>query len=196
VTSARRERLFAVVVVLAGAGLVLLAATRDWVSQQVTGVPGVVRLSAPGAQAAPAVTALAVVAGAAAIMLLLAGRLVSRLAGTVAALAGAGVVASVIGVLADPRGAAASAVPGATGRAGPLPGAATASPWVWLALVGGLLVVAGGLVAAVRGGRWSVPGRRFETGTDPAGGPAGPRAAGEDPVAAWDALSRGEDPTG
>jgi hypothetical protein len=196
VTSARRERLFAVVVVLAGAGLVLLAATRDWVSQQVTGVPGVVRLSAPGAQAAPAVTALAVVAGAAAIMLLLAGRLVSRLAGIVAALAGAGVVASVIAVVADPRGAAAPAVPGATGRSGPLPGAATASPWVWLALVGGLLVVAGGLVAAVRGGRWSVPGRRFETGTDPAGGPAGPRAAGEDPVAAWDALSRGEDPTG
>ena len=61
-TSARRERLLAVVVVLAGAGLVLLAATRDWVTQQVTGVPGVVRLSAPGSQAAPAVAALAVVA--------------------------------------------------------------------------------------------------------------------------------------
>jgi hypothetical protein len=41
-----------------------------------------------------------------------------------------------------------------------------------------------------------VPGRRFETGAS--GRRPGQRTAdaGEDPVAAWDALSRGEDPTG
>jgi uncharacterized membrane protein (TIGR02234 family) len=185
--SRRRERLLAAVLVLAGAALAVLAASRDWVTQQVTDVPGVERVTASGGQAAPAVQALAVVAGAVAVVLLIAGRLVTRLAGIVAVLAGAGIVAAAVAVAADPRQAAAAAVPAATGRAGPLAGAASLSAWIWLALLGGLVVVAGGLLAAVRGGRWAVPGRRFETGT---------RAAdGDDAVAAWDALSRGEDPT-
>jgi uncharacterized membrane protein (TIGR02234 family) len=184
-----------VVVVLAGAGLALLATARAWVTQRITDVPGVAELTASGSQAAPAVAALAIVAAAAAVVLLIGGRLVARLAGVLAALAGAGIVASVVGVLVDPRGAAAPAVPAATGRAGPLPGAASPSVWVWLALVGGLVAVAGGLVAAVRAGGWPVPGRRFET--DTARRRAAPTGdAGEDPVAAWDALSRGEDPTG
>jgi uncharacterized membrane protein (TIGR02234 family) len=196
---ARHERLLAVVVVLAGAGVALLAATRPWVSQQVTGVPGVVSLAATGSQAAPAGGALAIVAAAAAVVLLIGGRLVARLAGLLAALAGAGTVASVVGVLIDPRGAAAPAVPAATGRAGPLPGGASPSAWVWLALLGGLVALGGGLFAAVRAGRWPVPGRRFETGNGqlPATRPAARTSdPGEDPVAAWDALSRGEDPTG
>lgn len=200
-SGARRQRLLAVVAVLAGAGLVVLAASRDWVTQQVSGVPGVVRVTASGAQAAPAVGALAVVAGAVAVVLLIAGPLAARLAGVLAVLAGAGVVAAVVAVLADPRGAAASAVSGATGRAGLQSGAASPSVWVWLALVGGVLVAAGGLLAVLRSGRWPVPGRRFETGT----GRGRPRAEGpgavaegrpQDAVAAWDALSRGEDPTG
>jgi uncharacterized membrane protein (TIGR02234 family) len=199
VRSARRGRLLAVVVVLGGAGLVLLAATRPWVSQQITGVPGVVSLTATGSQAAPAVSALAIVAAAAAVVLLIGGRLVTRLAGVLAALAGAGIVASVVGVLTDPQGAAAPAVPAATGRAGPLPGAASPSAWVWLALLGGLVAVGGGLFAAVRAGRWPVPGRRFETGSGRlSAAPPAARAAdaGEDPIGTWDALSRGEDPTG
>jgi hypothetical protein len=144
------------------------------------------------------VAALAIVAAAAAVVLLIGGPLVARLAGILAALAGAGIVASVVAVLADPRGAAAAAVPATTGRTGPLPAAASPSVWVWLAMAGGLLAVAGGLLAAVRSGRWPVPGRRFETGTGhpPGNRPARTADAGEDPVAAWDALSRGEDPTG
>jgi uncharacterized membrane protein (TIGR02234 family) len=199
VRSARRVRALAVVAVLAGAGLALLAGSRAWVTQPITDIPGVAALTASGSQAAPAVAALATVAAAAAVVLLIGGRLVARLAGMLAALAGAGIVASVVGVLADPRGAAAAAVPAATGRAGPLPTAASPSAWVWLAMAGGFLAVAGGLLAALRSGSWPVPGRRFETGTGqlPAGRPETRTAdAGEDPVAAWDALSRGEDPTG
>jgi uncharacterized membrane protein (TIGR02234 family) len=196
VRSARTERRVAVVVVLAGAGLALLAATRAWVTQRVTSVPGVVGLTATGSQAAPTVATLAIVAAAAAVVLLIGGRLVARLAGVLAALAGAGIVAAVGRVLADPRAAAAPAVPAATGRAGPLTGAASPSGWVWLALVSGLLAVAGGLVAVARGGSWPVPGRRFETGPSGGGPPARTSEAGQDSVAAWDALSRGEDPTG
>src|SRR3954470_13417786 len=94
-SSSRRERLLAVVVVLAGAGLALLAATRVWVTQRVTGVPGVVSLTAAGSQAAPAVAALGIVAAAAAVVLLIGGPLVARLAGILAALARAGVGAPV-----------------------------------------------------------------------------------------------------
>jgi uncharacterized membrane protein (TIGR02234 family) len=193
-----RQRLLAVAIVVAGAGLALLTAGRAWVTQRITGVPGVVALTASGSQVAPSVGALAVVAGAAAVVLLIAGRLVARLAGLIAALAGAGMVAVVAGVLADPRAAAAPAVPGATGRAGPLPGAASPSASVWFALVGGLVVLAGGLLAAVRGGRWTVPGRRFEADAARDRSRPGKKDVdgAPDPVAAWDALSRGEDPTG
>ena len=44
--SARRERALAVVIVLAGAGLALLAGTRPWVTQRITDVPGVAALTA------------------------------------------------------------------------------------------------------------------------------------------------------
>jgi uncharacterized membrane protein (TIGR02234 family) len=195
----RRQRLLSVLGVLVGAGLVVLAAGRPWVTQRVIMVPGVVTVSASGDQAAPGAVALAAVAAAGAVALLVAGRLAARLAGLLVTLAGAGVAASVVSVLADPRGAAATAVPGATGRTGPLGEPASPSAWVMVALAGGLLVVAGGVVAAARAGAWPVPGRRFEQasggGTD--GGRADPddgTAAG-DPVTSWDALSRGDDPT-
>jgi hypothetical protein len=198
-----RPRLAAALGVLVGAGLALLAAGRPWVTQRVSGVPGVLEVTASGGEAAPAVAALAAVAAAGAVVLLLAGHLVARLSGILVTLAGAGVVASALAVLADPRRAAAPAVPRATGRLGPLAEPASPSAWVAVAVVAGLVVVVAGAVAAVRGIGWPVPGRRFEPDAGGAGG-AGPGGRGgptsregrEDPVAAWDALSRGEDPTG
>jgi uncharacterized membrane protein (TIGR02234 family) len=192
-----RQRLVCVLGVLAGAGLALLAAGRPWVTQTVTDVPGVRALTATGAQAAPGVAALALVAAAGAVVLLIAGRLAARLAGGVVVLAGIGIVASAAVVVADPRSAAAAAVPGVTGRTGPLADPAAASAWVWVAIVAGVLVAAGGALAVARGAAWSVRGRRFD---QPSSGVAGGRrrdsAAGAgDPVTAWDALSRGDDPT-
>lgn len=195
----RRERFLTALAALAGAGLALLAAGRPWVTQQVGGVPGVVRVSASGDQAAPGVAALAIVAGAGAGALLIAGLRASRLVGVLLALAGAGILASVASVVSDPRAAAAPAVPAATGRTGPLPDPAAVSPWVWVALVASLIVVTAGLVATARATAWAVPGRRFE---QPAAGVAArergderPQPAADDPIAAWDALSRGDDPT-
>jgi hypothetical protein len=197
-----RQRLLCVLGIVAGAGLTLLTTGRVWVRQDVTDVPGVRLVTATGVQAASGVTALALVAGAGAVALLVAGRLAARLAGLVVTLAGVGVVVSAAVVALDPRSAAAPAVPGVTGRAGPLADPATASGWVWVALVAGLLVVAAGALAAARAPAWSVPGRRFDqpSGEAPRGGGPlrpgpGDRTAAEDPVAAWDALSRGDDPT-
>jgi hypothetical protein len=100
-----------------------------------------------------------------------------------------------IAVLADPRSAAAAAVPAATGRAGPLPDPARTSIWVWAALLAGLLTVACGAVAVVRAAAWPASGRRFDSGAPEGSAGGAPSTGAADPVTAWDALSRGEDPT-
>jgi Tryptophan-associated transmembrane protein (Trp_oprn_chp) len=194
-----RERLLCVLGILAGAGLALLAAGRAWVTQDVEEVPGVHTLTATGDQAASAVPALALSAAAGALVLLIAGPLAARLAGVVVTLAGGGLAAAAVAVLADPRSAAAAAVPGVTGRAGPLADPAAASTWVWITVIAGLLVATGGGLAAARSSAWSAPGRRFEQAST--GGRAGRRrgtddgVGAENAVRAWDALSRGDDPT-
>lgn len=204
-----RERLIVVLVVLTAAGLALLAAGRPWVTQDVSDVPGVRVVTASGDEAAPAVPALALVAGAGGVALLVAGRIGRRPAGLAIGLAGLGVLAAAVGVITDPRSAAAAAVPAATGRTGPLPDPAATSPWAWLTLVAALVLVACGAVAVLRSGSWPGAGRRFEPATGSSGAPSGPgvesasRAPASsgspgtpaDAVTAWDALSRGEDPT-
>jgi hypothetical protein len=78
---------------------------------------------------------------------------------------------------------------------------------MWAALAAAALLVVAGAVAVLRARTWPAPGRRFDTpasgtgsadgaGTVAGGTPAG-RARGQgDSIGAWDALSRGEDPTG
>lgn len=206
----RRGRLACALAGLAGAGLVVLAAGRTWVTARPAGVPGVAEVAAAGSSAAPAAPALALAAAAAAVAVLVTGRLGRRLAAVVLALSGAGTVAACVAVLADPGGAAEAAVSTATGRTGGTPPPGTVTPWVVVALAGGLLAAVAGGYGVARSSTWPVPGRRFET---PSGAPAGVdgggaghpgdagvtgRAgdpAGPDPIGAWDALSRGEDPT-
>ena len=60
------------------------------------------------------------------------------------------------------------------------------SLWAWLGVAGGVVVGLGALAVTVRAWRWPEPRRRFEAR-------ASARQRTEDP---WDALDRGEDPTG
>jgi hypothetical protein len=98
-------------------------------------------------------------------------------------------------------------VAAASGRSGEVAGpAAAVTVWVWLALAAAALLVAGGAVAVVRARSWPVLRRRFDSAPargssgDPGtttGGPQGaPVRGASDAIGAWDALSRGEDPTG
>lgn len=66
---------------------------------------------------------------------------------------------------------------------------ATHSGWVWLLLVGGVLLGLAGALVAVRGRRWAVLSSSYDA---PA---ARPEAAPTTDKGAWDALDRGEDPT-
>ncbi|EYR64015.1 hypothetical protein N866_16605, partial [Actinotalea ferrariae CF5-4] len=75
------------------------------------------------------------------------------------------------------------------------------TPAVWVALLAGALATAVGLAVLLVAGRWAVGGRRHDR-PDGGGEPTAavpsadrPRATPADDQDAWDALSRGEDPT-
>ncbi len=191
-----RSRLLSALVALAGAGLLVVAAGRPWVTRIVTDVPGVAQVEAAGDRVAPAAPALALVAAAAAVAVLVTGRVGRRVAAVVLLLAGIGALVAVAGVLLGPADAVAGAVATTTGRAGPVAGPPpTVTAWVWCALTAALLVVGAGLTAVLRAGSWPAPGRRFEAAPSGAAGAAGAPPAADDAIGAWDALSRGDDPT-
>jgi uncharacterized membrane protein (TIGR02234 family) len=189
----------AVLLAVLGAGLCLLTAGQVWVRASAQDpVLGVVRVAVPGRTAAPLVPAVALVALAGAVALLLGRAIGRRLVGVILALAGAVASLAVIAVLRDPASAALAPLTAATGTAGTgraALGAATASGTGWSvpALVGAALIFAGGGAAVLRARAWGQPSNRYET-TAPAP-PADPARPAADPHAAWDALSRGLDPT-
>ena len=191
-----RSRLLAVLAVLAGAGLVVLAAGRSWVT--VTLPAGAAAVHADGRAAAPGAVAIALVAAAGGVVLATAGAAVRTVVAGLLLLAGLGVAALSVPVWQAPEDAAAASVSRVTGTVGqPAGGSAGATAWPAISAAGGLLVAAGGVTGLLRGRRWAGPSRRFDA-------PGAPVAAGAAPpglperdrrLDAWDSLSRGEDPT-
>lgn len=141
-----------------------------------------------GADAAPAAVAVALVAVAAAVATSLSSRWIRLVTGPVLIASGVIAASSVIGVLLDPAAASSAAVSEATGVVG-AQSEASSTPWPLLSLLPALAVTAVGVLVLAVGGRWPT-GTRYRratltTAADPA----------QDPAAAWDALTRGEDPS-
>ena len=180
----RRGPALAVLLCLLGASLVLVAAGRTWLS-------GVELLPAPLPPRAVALTAgdlglplqaLGLVGLAAVPALAATSRTGRVVVGVLLAVAGLLVVVRSAGVLLDPT------VEG--------PADLSLTAWPVVAVAGGLLLVAAGVLVALRGRRWAALGRRYDAPGAPA--PA-PEPAQSGPVAErelWEALDRGEDPTG
>jgi uncharacterized membrane protein (TIGR02234 family) len=192
-----RERLLAVALCVVGAGLVLLALSQQWARAVVAeeGFPRVV-VEASGRDVAAAAAGLALVALAGAVALFVVRAVGRVVTGVVLVLAGAGIVAQAIAVATDLAAAVEPLVADAVGRTGAAPESLDGSPFPWITVVGGLLVVAGGLLAVVRGRRWPGGARRYEAAPTPdAARPAPARGSAEDADALWKALDRGEDPT-
>ena len=177
-------------------------------------VASVVAVSVTGGQAAPGVAAGGLVVAAAALALALARRAGVVVAAAVALLAGALVVVSAVTAPGRAQTVLGSAAAEQVGVSTVDAVTVTAWPWVAAALGGLAGVVAVAAAVAARG--WQGPSARHEAGRADlaasssgggtgavAPGPAtsataGPDADGPgtvDPGAAWDALSRGEDPT-
>ncbi|WP_244945180.1 Trp biosynthesis-associated membrane protein [Couchioplanes caeruleus] len=165
----------------AGAGLALYGITRAW-AVEVTTRPGLPDLTTArtGADLAPWVVGLALVALAGGGALLATRGTARRGLGALLALTGAAVVAGAVG-----------------GRTGADAGAAGAGGTLWpvVCVLGGLLVVAGGWRALRHGHEWPSMGARYERRPATATPPPANEDERVDTRTAWDALDRGDDPT-
>lgn len=178
--------------VLAGlvASMALLGSSRlVWAEATGADLAGTARsIEVIGADAAPAVMAVGLVALAASLATSLSSRWIRLVTGPVLILAGLLSAASMIGVIADPAAASSAAVSQATGVIG-AQSAASSTIWPVLSLLPAVAVTGIGALVLAVGGRWP-QGTRYRRATvtvtaDPA----------EDPAAAWDALTRGDDPS-
>ena len=200
-TPSRRGYVLALVLLVAGGALLLLAYGRVWVSVTVSdaGLP-TLHVDLTGHDLQPEGTAAALVALAGVAGVVATRRLGRRVSGVVLVLVGLAVAARTLqfGLSRTSRpgygDTIASIVAERTGVDLPQIGA-TASLW-WLAgLIGGLLVAAGGAVVLLRGSSWPEMGRRYERPVDDGAGAEQSRAASRPAESAWDQLDRGVDPT-
>lgn len=180
------------ITVLAGtaASALLAGATRaTWVEASAPDLTGTVQqVSVLGADAAPAVLALALVAIAASLATSLSSSWVRFLTGPVLVLTGGGAAIAAFGVVRDPAGAVSSAVTSATGVIGSAVQGGT-TLWPLLTLLPALAVLVIGVLVLLAGGTWPRRDRYRSAAVTVTADPT------EDPAAAWDALTRGEDPS-
>jgi uncharacterized membrane protein (TIGR02234 family) len=179
---------------LAGA-LALSAGGQEWASVTAVRHPPLppVTVAVLGSDAAPLVPAAGLVLLAAAVALLAVRGLGRVVVGLLMALAGGVLGWSGLRVLIGGLASAAAALPGLGGPRDTAVAVRVAAAWPVLALLAGLLGAAAGVVAVLRGRRWPGMGRRYERDA----GAVLPARTDEDrSQAAWQALDRGEDPTG
>jgi uncharacterized membrane protein (TIGR02234 family) len=201
----RRTKPVLVLAILAASGVALLAWTQVWarVSLAADG-SAASALEVTGSVASPALTALALAGLALGGALTIAGVVIRVILGLLEVLLGVSVILSAAQAILDPVGASAAAVTAATGIAGTestraaVSGAAL-TPWPFVALIAGVLMLLIGLAVCVTARRWPGPTSRYETTRfEPATGPAAPAtgaARPRDAVDDWDGLTRGDDPT-
>ncbi|NAZ75970.1 TIGR02234 family membrane protein [Kineococcus sp. T13] len=198
--SAARERGRLLLAGAAGAVAALAAGAPTWVSGAVQTATGTARVVADGRSAAPVATALALVGLAAVVAGALGRRVARALAAAVLLVAGVGVALSSAAVATSPQAALAAPARAASGRTEvQVDEEVRVRPWPLVSAAGGGLLALAGAGVLVRSRRWQqVPATsRYERGATRAGvrgAPSAPRAA-EDPAAAWDSLTHGEDPT-
>ncbi len=201
--TAMTGRRAAPVLALAGSAAVLGAASLTWVQGRfvAAAATGSAELAADGADLAPAVPALALVAAAAAAALLLAGPTAARLLAVLLGGCGAAILALVASVLVDPR-------PALSRVAGQQSAVTTVEfetvgvrPLAATALLGGLLLLGSAAAAwRITPSRSAAASRFDRTSASPESpvrreSPTRPGAAQDGVTHTWAALDRGEDPT-
>lgn len=183
----RRELLLAAGLCLLGSALVLLATGRGWLVYTFPAAeplpPRVVTVT--GSELAPGARALALL-GLAAVAALPAARGRLRTAvGALVVLAGLGGLAVLGWVLGDPLAAARHSE--ALRLEQRLTGTPDLGAWPYVAVLGAVLLAAAGGLVVVRGRHWADLSSRYDA-------PTAPKPVSE--ATLWDALDRGEDPTG
>ncbi len=216
-----RGRGSAVLLLLVLAGLAALVALPSWVEATARGpVSGDVQVTVSGTSAAPGVVGAAAVIAAAALAAALVGRVGRWLVVVAVAAAGVLVAGSATSAVTDAAAIARRAAGTQTG-VGALVGEARPSLWPYVAMGVGALTVLGAVQLARASARWAPTSRRHDrpgvaasapgtgagtaagTGTGTSSPAATTAASGRAPAPepedvdrhAWDALTRGDDPT-
>lgn len=202
-TPGRLTRGRAALATLALAALMLVVASLPWATGEAETVLGLQPVSVSGSEAAPVTLGLALIIGAAGLVIAI-GRRVGAVLGALAlAAAGAATIPSALAVGNDPAPALRRAAAEAAGVP-ELAGGFTTTLWpVVAAVLGGLAVVLAAVIAwQLR--RWPARAdRRFERNTTGQDTPPAKQATAVDTAAQhrtramddWDAQARGEDPT-
>ncbi|KNX37283.1 Trp biosynthesis-associated membrane protein [Luteipulveratus halotolerans] len=171
------------------AAVVLLACGgRTWVEGAVH--DAVLRnstVSVSGNDAAGGVVAAALVGAAATVATATGGRVVRWVGAVATLLAGVLAVVLTVGVLVDPAGVVGEHAAETTGRTGSVDADGSVTVWVWLSLLGAVLLTAAGGLALAGIRRWVGLSSRYDAPTGEA------RSARE--ASDWDRLSQGQDPT-
>lgn len=186
------SRRTAVLAVLAGGLLLLIATTQTWVTASGLGDTSAIQeVEIPGTDIAEAATAMALVGLAAGVALTIARRTMRRVIGVL--LLGAGIFSlyTAGSVIASPGPSSLAALGEITGTT-ELASSYELAAAVWLAAGGSVLLGAAGLVVLMFAGRWkdAAASRRYDR-----------RAAAVEPEREadefdlWDSLSEGEDLT-
>lgn len=187
---------------LAGALLLIVSASRTWVSGTVDdAVLGASRVTGSGSQLAPGVVAVALAGAAAALVAVTAGPVVRRVSVVLLGGAGLGAAALTGALLLDPAGRLGDVAAHSTGRTGRVETHATTLGWPWVALAAAGLLVAAAIAAWAGAARWRGLSARYggSAAEPPAAGAsavsASPGVRGQRVASAWDSLDAGLDPT-
>lgn len=197
-TAGRRELVVALLCCVAGGAVALLAASRGWVTVDLSRPSPLppVRLTGSGRAVAPLVPAVGVVGLAGTVGLLATRGTGRRVLGAALAVAGLAVVVRAVPHLAEPSRQAALDLLASHHRTvglGPAARVTARASLVWplFGAAGGALLAVGGALAAWRGRRWPGMSGRYDA---PARA-ADRVAAVPTSVELWDAMDRGQDPT-
>lgn len=198
---ASRGRVLAVLLCLVGALIVLVASGRAWAHAVVieSGFPRLV-VNPSGRAIAAEVPGLAILSLAAGLALYATRRWVRALIAIVIIAAGAILVVESVNAATHTLRATAGPLADAIGRTQVTATSVSGTFWPWIAAVGGGLIAGSGIYALAGGWSWPGLSSRYEressravdsasAESDTAGKPAGATSM-------WDALDRGEDPTG
>ncbi len=193
----RRARTLSVLAILGGGALALISSTQTWLMVTLTQVVDQ-PLAVPGADAAALLAPLSLAALALGLALSIVGRVLRYLFGVLALAIGVAIIAAASRIAIEvPVDAVAGAVTTATGLSGEETVAALIegigeTPWPWLTVVAGAVILLGGAFALATAHRWRGSGRRYRTD---AGASAASGSRPHDAIDSWDDLSRGDDPT-
>ena len=184
----RRVKYSTMLLLLAGSGLALLAATQPWFTIHLTDTANhSSTISVAGSVAAPALTALSLAGLALTAALAIAGPVFRIVLALLGVLLGVSVLISAITAVSDAVRASSSAITTATGVAGDasirhLVHSVETLFWPWLAVVAGVLIIVAGVAVVVFSRLWPGPSRKYQT-----------RFAGEDGRSADEVVAEAAD---